>query len=198
MGKLIQGIGYNDGKYQNKVDGKIIKSYKTWVGMLNRCYSEYSFLHHPAYLKCTVSPNFKSYSFFHEWCQKQVGFNRTYTQLDKDILFKGNTVYSEETCVFVPRAVNLLMVLHEDVKRGLPLGVVYANSKYTARLKLKDGIKHLGTFSTAEEAFQAYKSAKEAYIKLQAERYKNLVDLRVYEALMSYQVESTLAHSPLV
>jgi hypothetical protein len=49
--------------------------------------------------------------------------------------------------------------------------------------------KYLGRFVTPEEAFQVYKQAKEAYIKEVAELYKDQIDIRVYEALMKYEVD---------
>ena len=52
---------------------------------------------------------------------------------------------------------------------------------------------HLGTFDTPKEAFQAYKSAKEAYIKEVATQYYNegKITKKVYDALMKYEVEIT-------
>ena len=50
---------------------------------------------------------------------------------------------------------------------------------------------YLGTFNTPEEAFCAYKEVKEAYIKDVADKWKDRIDPRVYDALMNYQVEIT-------
>ena len=52
---------------------------------------------------------------------------------------------------------------------------------------------HLGFFDTPEEAFQAYKSAKEQYVKERATQYfqEGKITQRVYQALMEYQVEIT-------
>ena len=52
---------------------------------------------------------------------------------------------------------------------------------------------HLGFFDTPEEAFQAYKSAKEQYVKELATQYfqEGKITQRVYQALMEYQVEIT-------
>ena len=46
-------------------------------------------------------------------------------------------------------------------------------------------------FKTPEEAFYVYKEAKETYIKEVANRWKDQIDPRVYEALMKYEVEIT-------
>lgn len=51
--------------------------------------------------------------------------------------------------------------------------------------------KYLGTFKTPEQAFQAYKHAKENHIKLLAEKYRGQIDPRAYEALLNYKVEIT-------
>ena len=49
----------------------------------------------------------------------------------------------------------------------------------------------LGYYSTTEEAFQAYKETKEAYIKEVANKWKDQIDSRVYEALMNWSIEIT-------
>ena len=46
----------------------------------------------------------------------------------------------------------------------------------------------LGYFKTEIEAFNAYKIAKEAFVKEQANKWKSEIDIRAYEALMSYEV----------
>ena len=57
--------------------------------------------------------------------------------------------------------------------------------------KNKGGSEYLGSFKTELEAFNAYKTAKEIYIKEQANKWKDKIDDRAYEALMNYQVEIT-------
>ena len=52
-------------------------------------------------------------------------------------------------------------------------------------------MKWLGGFDTPEEAFLAYKQAKEAYIKEVANKWKGQIDPKVYEALMNWNVEIT-------
>jgi hypothetical protein len=50
---------------------------------------------------------------------------------------------------------------------------------------------YLGHFHTPELAHNAYKQAKEAYIKSQAEKWKALIDPRAFAALMAYTVSIT-------
>ena len=54
--------------------------------------------------------------------------------------------------------------------------------------KNKGKQEHLGLFNTELEAFNAYKEAKESFIKEQAEKWKGKIDPRAYEALMNYTV----------
>lgn len=48
---------------------------------------------------------------------------------------------------------------------------------------------YLGVFNTIEEAFQAYKEAKEEYIKEVAYKYKEIITKQVYQAMINYKVE---------
>jgi len=62
---------------------------------------------------------------------------------------------------------------------------------YEANIKINGIKKCIGRFNTIEEAFYAYKKAKENYIKETANKYKDVIDIRVYNALMNYEVEIT-------
>ena len=143
------------------------------------------------YDDCTVSANFKHYPYFKEWYFKQIGHDQESWELDKDILVKGNKVYSEDTCCFVPKDLNNLLT-HRKKDKGLyPVGVSYKPriNRYIAQIRKFKKVIHLGCFATPEQAFYAYKQAKEAYIKEVAELYKDQIDIRVYEALMKYEVD---------
>ena len=47
----------------------------------------------------------------------------------------------------------------------------------------------IAVFDTVEEAFQAYKTEKEKYIKEVADKWKNLISDQVYKAMYNYKVE---------
>lgn len=51
--------------------------------------------------------------------------------------------------------------------------------------------RHLGTFDTPEEAFQAFKTEKEAYIKEVADKWKGQITKQVYQAMYNYKIEIT-------
>lgn len=192
---VVRGGGINDGKFPTRVGGRNTKVYIQWQEMLRRCEGKYK-EKRPTYAGATCSDNFKSYTFFYEWCQTQIGFgnvdnNGRFWHLDKDILVQGNKLYSEDTCVFVPQRINSLIVKSKINISPFYLGVTKQKEtgKFLARCKIGGGKrKFLGSFPTPEQAFLAYKTFKEAYIKQVAEEYKNLLDPRAYEALMNYEV----------
>ena len=114
--------------------------------------------------------------------------NITY-RVDKDILYKHNTVYSPQTCCIVPESLNMLLTNRQRYRGDLPIGVTRKDGKYMAKCKIKSKDKYLGYFDTALDAFNAYKSTKEGYIKSMAEEFKPLIPVNIYEALMQYTVE---------
>ncbi len=188
--------GINDQKYPSRQpDGKTKKEYNLWCAMLHRCYSKrfHSQDNNYVYIGCTVSEAFRNYSLFYEWCQTQVGFGEEGFCLDKDILSNGVKEYSEQNCVFVPQEINKLLNKHKIHRGEYPIGVSkYKNKRFMAGFS-GNGIKNncLGYFDTSEEAFAAYKTAKEQYIKTVAEKWKHKIDPRVYQAMLNYQVNVT-------
>ena len=136
--------------------------------------------------------NFKSYEYFYEWCHKQIGFGVRGFEMDKDLLVKGNKVYSESTCVFIPVEINLLLNKCEASRGEHLIGVNWCkrDKAFKAMVnKNKGRSEYLGLFKTEIEAFNAYKQAKEAFVKEQAEKWEYEIDLRAYNALMSYTVD---------
>ena len=194
----VYGVGITGAKYPITVNGVNTKEYDLWNGMLRRCYSDSLKKRYPTYKDCEVSDNFKSYEYFYEWCHKQIGFgddgNGNQFHLDKDLLVKGNKVYSETTCVFIPQEINL-MLIKCDASRGEHLiGVCWhkKDNAFVATVSKNKGKRgYLGYFKTEIEAFNAYKQAKEAFVKEVAEKWKSQIDKRAYDSLMNYTVEIT-------
>ena len=187
----VCGVGILGVKYPPSINGRNTKEYDLWYSMLRRCYSDTLKKRYPTYEDCEVSENFKSYEYFYEWCQKQIGFSTDGFELDKDLLLKGNKFYSENTCIFIPSEINSLLT-KSTASRGEHLIGVYFNKKSKAFVAMvsrnKGQPEYLGLFKTEIEAFNAYKEAKESFVKEQAEKWKDKIDSRAYNALLNYQV----------
>ena len=188
MTKLVYGVGVNAGKYPAKVNGKPLKEYDIWKSLLSRCYNHKCQQRKPTYIGCSASENFKNYSYFYEWCQNQIGFGQRGFQLDKDLISKGNKLYSEDTCLFLPNELNTFLISRKATRGDLPLGVSATHNKFITHCRTDKPSHHRGIFNTPEEAFQAYKQAKEAFIKRQAEKWKAHIDPRAFAALMAYTI----------
>ena len=190
----VFGIGILGTKYPPSEGGRNTKGYALWRRMLERCYSDYSKKQRPTYEGCKVSDNFKSYEYFYEWCHKQIGFGNQGWHLDKDLLTKGNKVYSESTCVFIPQEINKVLIKRENMRGEHLIGVCWSktNKAFVAQVGKNKGKRgHLGFFNTEIEAFNAYKKAKEAFVKELANKWEGQIDERAYNALMNYTVNLT-------
>lgn len=181
--QLCQGVGLND------ISDECFSSpaYREWYNMIVRCYSKSK----PSnYKDCTVDKRWHLYSNFKPW------FDEHYVegwQLDKDVLFKGNRIYSPDACCFVPQDINGLITRHKKAQ-GMPSGVKktgYKNTRYTASISKYGRKIYLGVFDCIEEAFNAYRCVKEKHIKELADKYKDRLESRVYQALYNYKVEIT-------
>lgn len=180
----FRGVGEhkaNDNKYSRHV-------YNKWKGMIERVHSDKYLAKRPSYVDCSIDKSWYNFQNFAEWFKNQDFSNEDY-QLDKDILFKNNKVYSEKTCCLVPKDVNTLILNRTRDRGKYPVGVYKNNhtNRFVAQ-SCNTGERYLGTFDTPEEAFYAYKAAKENYIKEVANKYKDQIDIRAYEALMKYEV----------
>lgn len=166
------------------------REYSIWNGIRQRCYNENNRDKLMSYKGIKMSDNFKLYSYFKEWCNKQIGFNEDGWQLDKDILVRSNKVYSAETCAFVPNEINCLIHTGKSYRGLLPQGVVLSSNKKRYRDRVSMGGKYYdqGTFDTPEEAFMKYKEVKESHIKEVADKYKDVIDPRVYDALYAWTI----------
>ena len=188
----MYGIGFiGIGKFKTKdKNGKPTKCYVAWRHMLERCYDHKYQEKKPTYKGCTVCEEWWNFQNFAEWYYSHYyEIENEKMNLDKDILHKGNKVYSPNNCVFVPQFINTLFVKCDKVRGDCPIGVRKKGNKFEAQLSRGNGMEHLGYYTTPIEAFQAYKKAKEQYIKEVAEEYKDKIPQKLYDAMMNYEVE---------
>lgn len=185
---IIFGVGYIGKRRNSNVAISKNKAYRTWHNMLLRCYSIENQKLHPTYSDCYVCKEWHNFSVFEQWYNENC-IDDFY--LDKDILIKSNKEYAPDKCCFVPCEINSLFTKREKCRGNCPIGVHINWNKFRAVLNKGRNRIHLGLYKTKEEAFQAYKKAKEAWIKEVANKWKDKLKPNVYEALMNYQVEIT-------
>lgn len=198
-------VGFIGTKYPcyKNINGKStqLKEYNTWTGVLERCYDTKYKAKHPTYKDVTCCPEWLNYENFYEWLHSQENFDKWLNgklwAIDKDILVKGNKIYSPDTCCLVPQVVNTLFVANsKNKKSNLPIGVHKHINKFRVTCSTPYGNKgkHIGMYGTSDDAFYfGYKPFKESVIKQVAkEEYgKGNITKRCYEAMMSYEVEIT-------
>lgn len=183
MKKKLFGVGLFDG-YNRRCD-----CYSHWRGMLMRCYDEKIFKKRPTYSECSVCGEWLLYSNFKKWfdIHSVVGWH-----LDKDILVKGNKVYSPQTCCFVPPQINSMLVNRRNFRGKYKVGVYKGKyGRFSASCSVNDKSVRIGMFDTELEAFNAYKEFKEENIKRVADEWRDKIEPCVYEALHNYKVEIT-------
>lgn len=191
----VFGVGVV-GDAPTRIDGKELREYVLWSGVVERCYcGKAQGRNAKSYEDCSMSENFRYYPYFKDWCNNQIGFDQAGWELDKDILVKGNRIYSEDVCVFVPHSINSLLLTNESKRGEYPIGVTFdkRNSKFRVCINKYGKHSHVWHYRTIREASLAYKDAKERYVKEVATRYRDQIDPRVYEALMVWEVEEKLS-----
>ena len=194
----VLGIGMPGAKYPTKVNGKNTREYRAWYNMLLRCYDKRIHKKEPTYVPCECCEEWLLFENFYEWLHSQENFNtinKIEWALDKDILIKGNKIYSPETCCLVPQTVNNLFVKSNAARGKYPIGVSYYKSisKYACQCHDSGENVYLGVYNNPEEAFNVYKQFKEKVIKrIAKEEYnKGNIIKQCYDAMMNYEVEIT-------
>lgn len=185
---LVYGVGVNDRSRPAYSNSKVTKEYDHWVGMLERCYGKNKNIKsRPTYKSCECSDGFKSYSYFYDWCQSQAGFNEDKWHLDKDILVDGNKFYSEDTCVFIPCAINNFIANKRVNNKSGYTGVSFhkASGKYAVQISIGGKRKHLGLFEDPREGENFYLLMKRRVAIELIEKYKSNLDERVVDVLLS-------------
>jgi len=192
--KSVIGVGFiGEGEYTcNEI------WHKHWASMIDRVTYENNTFHR-TYSDVIICEEWYNYQNFADWAKKNYyKVQDLRMELDKDILIKGNKIYSPETCIFVPYIINTLFTKADKSRGDLPIGVYWheRDQEYRAQCSYITDTgtrknKWLGGHSNPEDAYLAYKRFKESHIKEIAERYKEYIPDKLYKALYDYQVEIT-------
>jgi len=193
---LVEELGRQQ-EYVPYITLKSNTAYSIWNGIYNRCYKgdkayEGSFM-------CDLWKNNKD-SFAEWWSAEYYECDGESMAVDKDLLFPGNKEYVPDKCCILPQTLNTMLSnckkhrlpKWKKAKMDLPLGVRYDSSMgmYYGEIKPfgHDEVIRLSYWNTPEEAFKEYKRHKQADILIMADKYKNKVPKKVYDALLRYEV----------
>ncbi len=170
----VCGVATNDADYVTQIKESLpngkqklvwkCPAYSAWGRMISRGYSQKLKERFPTYQNVTLCEEWLLFSNFRNWwmCSNVAGW-----QLDKDLLVKGNLIYSPETCVYVPNYLNTLLMDSAAARGDYPLGVYRVNIPRPYRSKCWVGgeQKHLGYFPTTRDAHRAWQIFKIKVIK---------------------------------
>lgn len=194
--KLVFGIGANDADYTVQkweetgcIDGKrkrklvwVCPYYRTWKHMLERCYSDKYQERQPTYKGCTVSKDWLVFTNFRTWMETQDWEGK---QLDKDLLFEGNKVYSPDTCVFVSQTVNKFAIDSGATRGEWLIGVNWHKRANKFQSNCSNPFtkkrEYLGRFDSEQEAHNTWAKRK---LELAHELAAIQTDKRVAKALI--------------
>lgn len=184
----VFGVGFiGVGKHRVSNDRVITEVYNVWNGVLERGYCKKFKAKYPTYAHTTVCEEWHNFQVFAEWYEAQ--YKEDGWQIDKDILKWGNKLYSPENCRMIPHELNILLTLRGSSRGCYPIGVSASDhGYYVAQLNIDGIINRIGTFPTPHAAFIAYKREKEGNIRRMANRYKSVICLDIYNALMAFDI----------
>lgn len=202
--KVVHGKhGYlGQGPYQSehRENGKRIfhNEYRVWSGMHDRAGNFDG--KHPSYADVTICEEWWNYQNFAKWYNEhRYELKDDILCIDKDIICPESRIYSPETCALIPNTINEIFKKFDNYKRdedGLPNGVHRRTDskaiRYRSEARYLDDfgnkVVKRKTFDNLFDAFCYHKEFKEKYIKQLAEKYKEVLDPRVYNNLMKYEV----------
>ena len=191
------GVGYlGEGKYKMSENGKDSLWFKIWYSMLRRCYDPKLQEKEPTYKGCKVEDYLLNFQNIGKWIEDNYyEVPGEVMCLDKDILNKGNKIYSRDKCIFVPQRINNLFTKRDNARGDCPIG---SNPTPSGNYKVLcsngyGGRDYLGTYPTKEEAFRVYKENKEKVIKEVIDSYEGKIPEPFYSrlktAMYNYEVE---------
>mgnify|MGYP001066102447 FL=1 len=172
-------------------------AYSIWNGIYMRCYKRDDV--YDGSFMCNLWRYDKD-AFAEWWNAEYYECDGESMAVDKDLLFPGNKEYAPDKCCILSQTLNTMLSnckkhrsKSKNARNDLPLGV-----RYDSRMKIYYGVIkpyghdeaiRLSYWDTPEEAFVEYKRHKQADILIMADKYKNKVPKKVYDALLRYEVK---------
>lgn len=183
MKPSVHGVGFRGSDIPIRIGGKLKPSYNTWVSMLRRCYDAAYKTRKPTYNDCSVCDSWHNYTTFDKWFSEH---HIDGCELDKDLLIYGNKTYSPDTCVFVPREINMILVNKKSCRGKYPQGVSFRTNrnKFVAQIAIQGKQTGLGYFEDPLSAYIKYRDAKLKYVESMVAKFQNVISEKVANAIM--------------
>lgn len=166
------GVMWNNVKERCKAGSRTQKREPVYIGAVN---------------------NFTDFEAFTNWHMVQIGYGLGY-ELDSDILrISQNKVYSKDTCLLIPGALNRFLQKRTKRVQKLPEGVYEYRNKLFVRLVFKDDdgqnvFKEFAEFSLdkVKEASELYTTGVEKCAKIWANRLRDKSRYTVDERVITF------------
>lgn len=187
----VYGVGYlGDGDFRAYINNQQTKEYRHWISMMTRCYSEKFHIRNLTYKGCEVCEDWHNFQNFARWLVAQTYHDHNY-HLDKDILKRGNKIYSPEYCCLVPIEINSMLTDSKAARGDYPVGVNFHKhtGKFQSRINISKKSIYLGVFDNPSDAHNAYLIAKIKHIQSKAQEWKDRIDSGVYQALLAWEIK---------
>lgn len=175
-----------------------IDAYGMWARMMERCYNTRIDRRRDInYADCFVAYDWHNFQNFLSWYDDNLSMykaNEPMT-LDKDLLYKGNRIYSQHTCLLIPERINIFLTTSKFARGEYPIGVFFESDCGKFKAQCCDPFerygRNIGRFTNSEDAFYRYKEVKEKYAKDLANYYDGKIDQRAIDALRRFSVDIT-------
>lgn len=124
----VAGVGYATGTKDKPFSPQdYARAYEIWCAMINRCYLRGTGMR--SYKDVEVANEWHDFANFLAWFKSEVYSNSLVSghslALDKDLFGNGKKIYSADTCCFLPKSINSLLVnidfgdFHRDAARNV-------------------------------------------------------------------------------
>jgi hypothetical protein len=183
--KPIYGMGINDAPFITncKVGGKLYShpAYVAWKNVLTRSFDQAYATRFPTYQGVKVCDEWLRFSNFLAWWKVH---QKEGWQLDKDLLHRGNKVYSPETCIYIPNWINSFTLTGPKNTSTGRVGAFYCKNrrKYTSQCghPISGEKIRLGYFDSEQEA-RYYWLKKKSKIAHELKALMDAIDHRIYK-----------------
>ena len=189
--KTLHNIGYlGEGEYKSKLNKTFTEVYTIWAGLIKRCYSVKSLKASPTYRNVTVCKEWHNFQTFAKWFHEESNYQEGW-HLDKDILSVNSKIYSPETCIFIPQALNSFTASSKSTKdlTSQYTGVSFykLTNKFVALICVDGKQKCLGYFNNTQfgqkRAAVKYRKARKIEADKWREKMKNILPEKVIKRI---------------